>query len=87
MINSSAHLGMHYIDNQAAGRRASRGRGSPRSPGAANRGARGPQGGDYFYTIYVCMYVCMYVCNGPDSSVVRAYGLGSGRPWVQSSPQ
>ena len=46
----------------------------------------------YIIYIYIYMYIHMYIyiynhnINGPDSSVVRAYGLGSGRPWVRSSP-
>ena len=36
--------------------------------------------------ICICIYLYIYISNGPDSSVVRAYGLGSGRSWVRSSP-
>ena len=37
---------------------------------------------NHHYSINILNYL-----NGPDSSVVRAYGLGSGRPWVRSSPR
>ena len=40
----------------------------------------------YIYT-HTYTHTYIYVCgNGPDSSVVRASGLGSGRLWVRSSP-
>ena len=39
----------------------------------------------YVY-IYIYIYMCVRMYNGPDSSVVRAYGLGGGRSWVRSSP-
>ena len=37
-------------------------------------------------SLYIYIYTDIQTFNGPDSSVVRAYGLGSGRPWVRSSP-
>ena len=39
----------------------------------------------YIYNMYMHIIV-IYMLNGPDGSVVRAYGLGGGRSWVRSSP-